>query len=86
MERDLGHAALGSFDREWEASTAALIDLERCFTRMAVQTARLAEAGCHMHLVFPSEMQQKWWVAFQEGRGDLIPVHPEDAPMMPLET
>jgi len=82
---DMRRGAMDSFNREWDNAIDATIDLERVFTRMSEQAARLAESGCHMHIIMPSEQGQKWWVTFQEAHGNLIPVHPEDAPMMPLE-
>lgn len=86
MDDNLRNAAVSSFQKEWDGSFDASIELERSFKRLTTQIARLAEAGCHMHLQFTEPLHQEWWIAYlREKHGDMIPANPVEAPIPPAE-
>lgn len=83
MDDNLRNAAVDGFQKEWDQSFDASIELERCFKRLTDQMARLADAGCHMHLQFSTPLHQQWWIAYRESVGDMIPANPVEAPIPP---
>ncbi len=78
---DLRRAAVTAFSKEWDASIAAGLVLAAAFGQLSAQAGRLAEAGCHLHMEFTDPLTQAAWLAFRESQGDLIPRHPEEAPI-----
>lgn len=82
----LREAAVSSMSKEWGTAIEQGADLRATFERLAGALRQLAEQGSRQTLVFIDPLVQRWWVAFQESRGDLVPMNPSaEPPHMPHE-
>lgn len=81
MDANVRESTVDSFSRDWQEAHDAGVALERAYHRLTDQMNVLAGSGCHILIEFPSPLMQQWWVAYRETQGDLIPRHPEDAPI-----
>ncbi len=78
---DLRSVQVSNFSAAWAQASDAGVELERCFSRLAEHSSRLSRSGLHVLVEFQDALTQAAWVAYRESRGDLIPVHPEEAPI-----
>lgn len=78
---DLRKSAVERFERDWGDTLEAAAALHACFEHLEGSLATLAQHGSRQTLTLPNELEQQWWVAYQEARGNMIPRSPEEAPI-----
>lgn len=72
-EQRMRAAAAAEFERQWQQAAEAGTELRRVLDRLAAGMHAMAEHGAHLTVVFPDELVQAWWVAYQEEHGHLVP-------------
>jgi C4-type Zn-finger protein len=78
----LREAALDRYAEQWANAIDQTEELQRTFQRLTEAMAQMAERGAHLTLVFEDDLTQKWWVAYREKQGDMVPRHPEEPPAL----
>lgn len=81
---DLRAAALQDFEVAWAEAIRASSELHRAFDRLGGALEKLAGHGSRQTLSFEGDLEQRWWVVFQESRGSMIPREPELPPIPAL--
>ena len=82
---DLRLAAVEEFNRAWGEALVAGAELRRSYEHLAKCMRDMAEHGSRQTLKMPDELEQEWWVTFQEKLGNLIPREPIMPPIPELE-
>lgn len=85
MDENMRAHSVAEFDKEWSAAIGVGLELGRVFRRLADMERTLAELGAHIRVEFADTLTQAAWLSYQASIGDLVPRHPDEAPIPPLE-